>query len=138
MIFIHPDIRTFMKRRFLLVIPLAAVAGLAFCERERPVTDPAKPIHARAGKPFTLTLSYTPSMGYHWVRAERAAGVPLVLVDSGVYMSRVNRKALGGRGTRHWTFRPSRAGEAVIPMILVPPSKTPETSDTTRFRVIVR
>ncbi|HEY0019783.1 MAG TPA: protease inhibitor I42 family protein [Longimicrobium sp.] len=135
MILPHPHRRTFMNR--LLILPVLAVLHLpAACDGARRTTDPAKTIHARAGKPFRITLRSGSAMGQRWLRVDSAAAGSLVLVDSGSIPPR--RITIGGSGHLYWTFRSSRPGEATVSMMRVLFSDTTRGTDTTRFRVVIR
>ncbi len=135
-----------MKRRFLLPA-LATLLAAAACGPPAH-TDPAKVIHAQVGAPFTISLPSNHSTGYDWYQVDSAAAAPLELVDSEFRISRANRRTDGGGGDQRWTFRPSRAGQAVVTLVHVPPSQPMDDStgarfhptavgDTTRFRVII-
>jgi len=135
-----------MHRRFILPA-LGALLSMAACG-PRAHTDPAKVIHARVGAPFTISVRSNQSTGYEWDQVDSAAAAPLELVDSEYRISRASRRALGGGGDQTWTFRPSRAGQAVVTLVHVPPSVAMDDStgarfhptavgDTARFRVVI-
>ncbi|HEX6370337.1 MAG TPA: protease inhibitor I42 family protein [Longimicrobium sp.] len=124
-----------MYRRFILLT--LAAASLAACG-PRP-SDPAKTIRVDVGDKFRISLQDRPGTGYDWHPVAFADGAPLVLVDSGYWMSAANRRADGGAGVKSWTFRALREGSATVSLVHVPPGMAPETvRDTTRFRVIVK
>jgi predicted secreted protein len=124
-------------RRLILLFTLAA-AGMAACDRGPRLSDPATTIRADVGDTFRISLEDKPSTGYNWYLVDSAGLAPLVLVSSGSWMSRANRKTDGGGGVKSWTFVSPRAASATLSLVLVPPSGRPETMrDTTRFRVVV-
>lgn len=125
-------------KRLIILLALAA-AGLAACDRGPRLSDPATTIRADVGEKFRISLRDSPGTGYDWYLVDFASRAPLVLVDSGYWMSRANRRADGGGGVKSWTFRALRKGSATVSLVHVPPSTAPETvSDTTRFRVTVQ
>jgi predicted secreted protein len=138
-ILLHPGSRTFMNR-LILHLTLSTACILAACNRERepPVSDPAEPIRAEVGKEFQISVRENQSTGYSWHLVDSASRAPLVLVDSGFWISRANQRADGGGGTRSWTFLSRQAGSATVSMVHVPPSgSVQEMGDTTRYRVVI-
>jgi predicted secreted protein len=126
-----------MNRHPLIILALAA-AGLAACDRGPRLSDPAKTVRVDVGETFRISLKDSPGTGYDWHLVAFAGGAPLVLADSGYWMSRANRRTDGGAGVKSWTFRALREGPATVSLVHVPSSTPPETMrDTTRFRVIV-
>jgi predicted secreted protein len=122
----------------IILLPLVA-AGLAACERGPRLSDPAETVRAAVGEEFQISLRDNPGTGYTWHLVDSAGRAPLVLVKSGYWMSRANRKRDGGGGIRSWTFRSPHKGSATVSLIHIPPSVAPETvvGDTTRFRVVI-
>jgi predicted secreted protein len=124
-------------KRLVILLTLAA-AGLTACERGPRLSDPATPIRADVGEEFQISLRDSPGTGYTWHLVDSAGRAPLVLVDSGYWMSRANRKTDGGGGIQSWTFLSLHEGSPTVSLILVPPSAAPEAGgDTTRFRVVI-
>ena len=127
-----------MNRHPLFIPLLATLVVAAACDRGPRLSDPAETIRADVGEKFRISLRDSPGTGYDWHLVDAASRAPLVLVNSGYWMSRANRRADGGSGVKSWTFRSPRAGSATVSLIHVPPSMAPETvRDTTRFRVII-
>jgi predicted secreted protein len=123
-----------------IILLSLALAGVAACERGPRLSDPAETVRADVGEEFQISLRDSPGTGYDWHLVDSAGRVPLVLVDSGYWMSRANRKADGGAGVKSWTFLSLHEGSATISLVHVPPSVAPGTvvGDTTRFRVVVQ
>lgn len=126
--------------RLLIPIALSAACGLAACDRERepPVSDPALPVRAEAGKAFQISVREIPGTGYRWHLVDPAARGSLVLVDSGFWISRANQQADGGGGIKSWTFLSHQRGSATVSMVHVPPDGTvDEMRDTARYHVVI-
>lgn len=128
-----------MTRTIILLTLTLAAAGLAACDRGPRLSDPAETIRADVGEKFRISLRDTPGTGYDWHLVDSASRAPVVLVGSGFWMSRANRRTDGGAGVKSWTFRAVREGPATVSLVHVPPGTAPGTvGDTTRFRVIVQ
>jgi hypothetical protein len=127
-----------MHRRsiFLATLLGAAACALAACDRGPRPSDPAKPIRARVGREFRISVENSPSARRTWYRVDPAGPAPLVLVDSAVWMR--TPVTLGGRGVKSWTFLARHAGSTTVSLVSIPPGQErAEVPDTLRYRVVI-
>lgn len=107
-----------MGRLLLLVVVLAAVAGLAACGGQSPLTVTAKEsgqtVELRSDQKLVVRLESNPSTGYRWnVVADPNAGV-LQLVSTAYERSESNGNVVGAPETEVWTYEPAGTGTTTV------------------------
>lgn len=99
------------------------------------VTDPGKPIEARAGETFEIVIGSNPSTGYHWEIVGELSGVEFVSRDY-----KADEPVIPGSGGADvWTFKAVSAGATQITLGSFPPSAdAAEPENTVTFDIIVK
>jgi inhibitor of cysteine peptidase len=116
---------------------LSLLVCLAFCCVTIVGASEPKPITAKAGQEFKLTLRCNATTGYQWVLAKPPDEKLVKLLGS--EYKRLDSKLMGTGGDMVWTFKALAEGKAEIGLNYIRPwEKGVKPVQTTNFVVVIK
>ncbi len=104
-----------MKTMLLMVAVVFAGVSLVAAEPAKPEVVAVKPVSAKAGDQFTVSLESNPTTGYSWQLAKPVDEKVVTLVGS-KYERMGQKDVVGAGGREHWTFKATAAGKTCVEM----------------------
>lgn len=130
---------TFVGTKFLGIekTPRQAAPRAPSDTVEQGLTNPLRPVEAKAGERFVIVLGANHTTGYRWEMVGSVDGNILELVGSVYEPSKDEKTGAGGREL--WTFAAKSAGKTRISFQYVRPwEKQTGKAKTTSFEIIIR